>query len=102
MRKDRDVTEAPRYATAPERGVPLPRLALAMALLVAPVGLVLGIIARRRIRRTGEEGAGTALAAIVVGATLTAAYLLFVAALVVLLVLIDDTPGGLPPGISPG
>ena len=82
--------------------MPLPRLALALALLVAPVGLVLGIIARRRIRRTGEEGAGTALAAIVVGATLTAAYLLLVAALVVLLVLIDDAPGGLPPGISPG
>jgi hypothetical protein len=102
MRKDRGVTEAPRYATAPGRSVPLPRLALALALLVAPVGLVLGVIARRRIRRTGEEGAGTALAAIVVGATLTAAYLLLVAALVVLLVLIDDAPGGLPPGISPG
>jgi hypothetical protein len=102
MRKDRGVTEAPRYATAPERGIPLPRLALAMALLVAPVGLVLGIVARRRIRRTGEEGAGTALAAVVVGATLTVAYLLLVAALVVLLVLIDDTASTLPPGIRSG
>jgi hypothetical protein len=102
MRKDRGVTEAPRYATAPERGIPLPRLALAMALLVAPVGLVLGIVARRRIRRTGEEGAGTALAAVVVGATLTVAYLLLVAALVVLLVLIDDTASTLPPGIPSG
>jgi hypothetical protein len=102
MREDRGVTEAPRYATAPERGIPLPRLALAIALLVAPVGLVLGIIARRRVRRTGEDGAGTALAAIVVGATLTAVYLLLVAALVVLLVLIDDRASTLPPGISPG
>lgn len=96
------MTEAPRYATAPERGIPLPRLALAMALLVAPVGLVLGIVARRRIRRTGEEGAGTALAAVVVGATLTLAYLVLVTALVVLLVLIDDTASTLPPGIPSG
>ena len=102
MRKDRGVTEAPRYATAPEQGIPLPRLALTLAVLVAPVGLVLGIIARRRVRRTGEDGAGTALAAIVVGATLTVVYLLLVAALVLLLVLIDDTPGGLPPGIPSG
>ena len=94
------MTEARRYATAPERSIPLPRLALAMALLVPPVGLVLGIVARRRTRRTGEDGAGTAVAAIVVGATLTAAYLLLVAALVGLLVLIDDNAGTLPPGIS--
>ena len=94
------MTEAPRYATAPEQGIPLPRLALAMALLVAPVGLVLGVVARRRTRRTGEEGAGTALAAIVVGAALTAVYLLLVVTLVVLLVLVKDTAGTLPPGLA--
>jgi Domain of unknown function (DUF4190) len=100
MREDRGVTQAPRYATAPEPGIPLPRLALAMALLVAPVGLVLGVVARRRIRHTGEEGAGTALAAIVVGAVLTAVYLLLIAALVVLLVLVRTRTGTLPPGLG--
>jgi hypothetical protein len=101
MREDRGVTEAPRYATAPEPGIPLPRLALALALLVAPVGLALGILARRRVRRTGEEGAGTALAAIVVGGVLTAVYVLLVVALVVLLVLVRDRAGPLPPGLAP-
>jgi hypothetical protein len=100
VRQDRRVTEAPRYATAPEQGLPLPRLALAMALLVAPVGLVLGIVARRRIRDTGGDGAGTATAAIVVGAALTAAYVLLIAALVVLLVLVRDEAATLPPGLS--
>jgi len=100
MREDRGVTEAPRYATAPEQGIPLPRLALALSLLVAPVGLVLGIIARRRVRRSGEQGAGTALAAIVVGAVLTAVYLLLVVALVVLLVLVRDRAATLPPGLA--
>ncbi|MFL6130734.1 MAG: DUF4190 domain-containing protein [Mycobacteriales bacterium] len=101
------MTDAPRYPTAPgpggpEQGIPLPRLALAMSLLVSPVGLVLGVVARRRVRRTGEDGAGTALAAIVVGAALTAAYLLLVAALVVLLVLVRDQAGALPPGLGGG
>ena len=88
MRKDRGVTEAPRYATAPERGIPLPRLALAMALLVAPVGLVLGVIARRRAAESDPDGARTALVAIVVGAVLTAVYVLLAVTVVVLLVLL--------------
>ena len=94
------MSKAPRYATAPEQGLPLPRLALAMALLVAPVGLVLGIVARRRIRDTGGDGAATATTAIVVGAALTAAYVLLIAALVVLLVLVRDEAATLPPGLS--
>jgi hypothetical protein len=100
VRQDRRVTETPRYATAPEHGLPLPRLALALALLVAPVGLVLGIVARRRVRDSGGDGAGTAKAAIVVGAALTAAYALLIAALVVLLVLVRDEAVTLPPGLG--
>ena len=47
-------------------------LALVLAFVCAPAGLVLGIVARRQIRRTGEEGAGLALAGIVVGSLWTA------------------------------
>jgi hypothetical protein len=42
-------------------------LALVLAFVFAPAGLVLGIMARRQIRQTGEEGDGLALAGIIVG-----------------------------------
>jgi hypothetical protein len=47
-------------------------LALVLAFVCPPAGLVCGIVARRQIRRTGEEGAGLALAGIVVGSLWTA------------------------------
>ena len=47
-------------------------LALVMAFAFAPAGLVLGIVARRQIRHTGEEGDGLALAGIIVGGIATA------------------------------
>ena len=43
-------------------------LALVLAFVFAPAGLVLGIIARRQIRQTGEQGEGLALAGIIIGA----------------------------------
>jgi hypothetical protein len=43
-------------------------LALVMAFAFPPAGLVLGIIARKQIRETGEEGDGLALAGIIIGA----------------------------------
>jgi Domain of unknown function (DUF4190) len=93
------VTVPPRYATEQERSVPLAPLALALSLLVAPVGMVLGIIALRRIRRDDEPGAGTAVAAIAVGAVVTVVYLVLAAALVVLFLLLREPPAPLPPGI---
>jgi len=53
-------------------------LALVMAFTFAPAGLVLGIVARRQIRRTGEEGNGLALAGIIVGGIMTAIFVLFI------------------------
>ena len=53
-------------------------LALVMAFVFAPAGLVLGIVARKQIRRTGEEGSGLALAAIIVGGLVTAFFVLLV------------------------
>ena len=38
-----------------------------LAFVLAPAGIVLGVIARKQIRQTGEEGDGLALAGIIVG-----------------------------------
>ena len=53
-------------------------LALVMAFVFAPAGLVLGIVARRQIRQTGEDGDGLALAGIIVGGIVTAVFAFFI------------------------
>ena len=49
-----------------------------MAFVFSPVGLVLGIVARRQIRETHEQGDGLALAGIIVGGIVTAIFVLFI------------------------
>src|SRR5437868_2580819 len=77
----------PMPGYAPGYGVPVygPRptntmaiLALVLAFVAAPAGLILGIIARKQIRRTGEEGDGLALAGIIVGGIFTAIFVLLI------------------------
>ena len=58
-------------------------LALVMAFTFAPAGLLLGIVARKQIRRTGEDGAGLALAGIIVGGIATALFVLLFVAMIV-------------------
>jgi hypothetical protein len=53
-------------------------LALVMTFVFAPAGLILGIVARKQIRRTGEDGDGLALAAIIAGGIFTAIYVLII------------------------
>jgi Domain of unknown function (DUF4190) len=53
-------------------------LALVMAFVFAPAGLILGIVARKQIRRTGEDGAGLALAGIICGGIFTAIFALLI------------------------
>ena len=53
-------------------------LALVFAFVFAPVGVGLGIAARRQIRQTGEEGDGLALAGIIVGGIFTALFVLMI------------------------
>jgi hypothetical protein len=89
-----------RYATEPRRGVPLAPVALALSLLVAPVGIVLGIVALRRIRRDNTPGAGTAVAAIAVGTVVTLAYVVLAVLLVVLFVQLHHSTQPLPPGLA--
>ena len=83
---------APGYGPPPGYGYPPPGypgawrrptntmaiLALVMAFVFAPAGLVLGIVARKQIRQTGEEGDGLALAGIIVGGIATALFALLI------------------------
>jgi hypothetical protein len=69
---------APGYGPPPGYGWRRPTNQLAMVALVLAflgplslVGLVLGVVARGQIRRTGEEGEGLALAAVIVGGVIT-------------------------------
>jgi hypothetical protein len=52
-------------------------LALVLGILVPPAGIVLGHIARKQLRTSGEDGGGLATAGLVVGYVLTGLYLLF-------------------------
>ncbi len=73
------------YAPYPHHSRPtntMAILALVMAFVFAPVGLVLGIIARKQIRRTGEDGDGLALAGIIVGGIFTALFVFMLAGLI--------------------
>jgi hypothetical protein len=77
----------PAYGSPPGYGYPPPYprptnvlaiLSLVMAFVFAPAGLILGIVARRQIRQTGEDGDGLALAGIIVGGIATAFFVLMI------------------------
>jgi hypothetical protein len=53
-------------------------VSLVLAFVFAPAALVTGIIARRQIRETHEDGDGLALAGIIVGGIVTALFVLLV------------------------
>jgi hypothetical protein len=61
-------------------------LSLVMAFVFAPAGLILGIVARKQIRRTGEDGAGLALAGIICGGIFTAIFVLLIVFWIIALV----------------
>ncbi len=65
-------------------------LALVFAFVFAPAGLILGIVARRQIRQTGEDGDGMALAGIVIGSIAVALYAVLILIWVVALVSITS------------
>jgi hypothetical protein len=61
--------------------------------LTAPVGAILGHVARRQIRQRGEGGAGMALAGIIVGWIVTGLYLIYIAFLIVMIVIAAKNSG---------
>jgi hypothetical protein len=61
--------------------------------LTAPVGAILGHVARRQIRQRGEGGAGMALAGIIVGWIVTGLYLIYIAFLIVIFVIAAKNSG---------
>jgi hypothetical protein len=71
----------PYYGPRPTNTMAI--LALVLAFVFAPAGLVLGIIARKQIRQTGEEGAGLALAGIIVGGIATALFALMIVFMII-------------------
>ena len=62
---------APPLANRPERTNTLAIVAIILAIVVPVAGIVVGIIARRQVIRTGEQGRGLSTAAIIVGIALT-------------------------------
>lgn len=61
-------------------------LSLVFALVLAPAGLILGVIARKQIEESGEEGRGLALAGTIVGAVITGFWVLYAAFWVVMMI----------------
>jgi hypothetical protein len=59
--------------------------------LTAPVGAIIGHVARRQIRERGESGDGMALAGIIVGWIVTALWLVYVAFMIFLLIMAADS-----------
>jgi len=53
-------------------------LSLVLAFVFAPAGLITGVIARRQIKQTHEDGDGLALAGIIVGGIVTAFFVLLI------------------------
>jgi uncharacterized protein DUF4190 len=72
---------APAYGPRPTNTMAI--LALVLAFVFAPAGLVLGIMARKQIRQTGEEGDGLALAGMIVGGIFTAIFVLIIVFMII-------------------
>ena len=96
----------PQYGPPPGYGYPPPYpvygpptnpmaiAALVCALTIAPVGLGLGIAARKQIRRTGEGGDGLALAGIIIGGIVTGIWVLLIVVLIISWVALVNTGFG--------
>jgi hypothetical protein len=88
--------QQPGYYPPPRPTNGMAIAALITAFVFSPAGIVLGIVARRQIRQTGEQGWGMATAGLIVGAVLTVLWLLALALWVVLVVWLYREAGNLP------
>jgi Domain of unknown function (DUF4190) len=74
------------YAPMPQPTNTLAILALVLAFVFAPAGVICGIIARKQIRESHEQGEGLALAGIIVGSILVALGVLYIVFVIVFFV----------------
>jgi uncharacterized protein DUF4190 len=75
----------PQYPPPPSRGTNIMAImAIVFAFVFPPLGIVFGIIGRKQIARTGEEGDGLALAGLIVGAVFTVIMVLYIIFMIVL------------------
>lgn len=86
----------PAYYPPPKQTNGMAIAALITAFLFSPAGIVLGIVARKQIRRTGEEGWGMATAGLIIGVVLTVLWLLALVLWVVLVVWLYREAANLP------
>jgi hypothetical protein len=86
------------YAPAPATNT-MAILALIFGIILAPLGVVFGFIARGQIKRTGESGDGLALAGIIIGGIFT---LLIIAYFVFIIVFISAVASQIPDFPSSG
>src|SRR3954447_1028697 len=84
----------PPYPVFPPPTNPMAIAALVCALTIAPVGLGLGIAARKQIRRTGEGGDGLALAGIIIGGIVTGIWVLVIVVLIITWIALANTSFG--------
>lgn len=56
----------------PRRTNPFAIAAIVSAFVIAPLGIVFGILARNQIKQTGEDGWGLAQAGLIIGSVFTA------------------------------
>ncbi|TWP49275.1 DUF4190 domain-containing protein [Lentzea tibetensis] len=88
--------QPPPYYPPPRRTNTLAIISLVMLFFFAPASIVLGVMARNEIKRTGEDGWGMATAGLIVGIVLTALTALIFIAWIVLLVLFWPVMSDLP------
>jgi uncharacterized protein DUF4190 len=70
-------------------------LALVFGILVAPLGLVFGFVARSQIKKTGEDGDGLALAGIIIGGVFTLLFIAYVVFIIIFFAAVaSSVPGG--------
>ncbi|HEY0813589.1 MAG TPA: DUF4190 domain-containing protein [Pseudonocardia sp.] len=68
-------------------------LALVFGIILAPLGLIFGFVARSQIKKTGEDGDGLALAGIIIGGIFT---LLFIAYIVFIVIFFAAVANSVP------
>jgi len=83
----------PPYGYPPRGTNTMAILALVFAFVFSPAAIVLGHVARRQIRQTGEDGDAMALAGLIAGYIFTGLMVLFCVGYVIFLVVVIGTVG---------